>query len=605
MDPTYTSVGDLFVNKPMFFVPKYQRAYAWDSDSVDDFIKDLQTVFNKRKNGSPVTHFFGGVLSVEYSVQGAVRQHEYEIIDGQQRISTFTLLISCLVSRYKLLKEELEKNGGDPKNESYVSERISDLSARFLEFGQEVQRQRKTIEVLRMSKADSNFYRDLVRGKSPLKGRDSHRRMESAYFAINKSVGEMIDTSSVINQMDDLEIIQYTVDQDFTILHMVTKTRGDAFRLFQVINDRGTSLTEGDLLKSRTLELLETYTYEQEKAEEIWDDILADAPRDTANYLNWIYDSYKGKSMVKNSIFDQFLDAFFPQNNQEISQDDAQQILNSLEILLVDIKRCRKLADGEWLYPNSSSVQGWDRNRLSLLVKELGHTLAMPLLLAASDLKQKDFSEIVQMLERTFFRYKIICNQHANPLLAIYRSECLAIRRDSVQYNAMSLRTKLTELLKKKASDEDFKRQIQTLKYHESGGGSNKPLKYLLITIEYYYQWYKSGAKGKFKIDKTKIHDFAGTSIEHIYSKKMSSDSSHYSTAMEELKHSLGNLTILDPNQNSEIGNNGFSEKKKIFNESSILLTKESIGTQNDWSPKTIEAHRDLLTQIALAVFKP
>ncbi|MEO1401257.1 MAG: DUF262 domain-containing protein, partial [Cyanobacteria bacterium J06635_1] len=42
LNPVYAAVGTIFKNDPMFFIPKYQRAYAWDSDAVNDFIKDLK-----------------------------------------------------------------------------------------------------------------------------------------------------------------------------------------------------------------------------------------------------------------------------------------------------------------------------------------------------------------------------------------------------------------------------------------------------------------------------------------------------------------------------------------------------------------------------------
>jgi uncharacterized protein with ParB-like and HNH nuclease domain len=101
IEPTYTSVGSLFEYRPMFFIPKYQRAYAWSSESVEDFIKDLKNCFDRRKTNSPVNHFFGGVLCVRYPVAGTVNQHEYEIIDGQQRIATFSILVSCLINIYR------------------------------------------------------------------------------------------------------------------------------------------------------------------------------------------------------------------------------------------------------------------------------------------------------------------------------------------------------------------------------------------------------------------------------------------------------------------------------------------------------------------------
>ncbi len=76
LEPAYTTVGGLFKDKPMFFIPKYQRAYAWENESVTDFIKDLGNCFEKRKAKSPISHFFGGILSVESRVPGMAMQHE-------------------------------------------------------------------------------------------------------------------------------------------------------------------------------------------------------------------------------------------------------------------------------------------------------------------------------------------------------------------------------------------------------------------------------------------------------------------------------------------------------------------------------------------------
>ena len=133
IEPTSTSVGNLFAYKPMFFISKYQRAYAWGVESVEDFIKDLKNCFLRRKSNVPVNHFFGGILSVRHPVIGTVNQHEYEIIDGQQRIATFTLLVSCLIYIYKELMTEAQTMG-DTKNEYILEQRIKELSERFINF---------------------------------------------------------------------------------------------------------------------------------------------------------------------------------------------------------------------------------------------------------------------------------------------------------------------------------------------------------------------------------------------------------------------------------------------------------------------------------------
>jgi hypothetical protein len=56
------------------------------------------------------------------------------------------------------------------------------------------------------------------------------------------------------------------------------------------------------------------------------------------------------------------------------------------------------LEDGEWLYADRQPITGWEKSRLNLLLKELNHTSSIPLLLAASQLKPKNFSQIVQIL---------------------------------------------------------------------------------------------------------------------------------------------------------------------------------------------------------------
>ena len=60
--------------------------------------------------------------------------------------------------------------------------------------------------------------------------------------------------------------------EDFTVIHISTDSKTEAYRLFQVLNDRGISLTDGDLLRARTLELLDNGAFEtqQTTAETEW-----------------------------------------------------------------------------------------------------------------------------------------------------------------------------------------------------------------------------------------------------------------------------------------------------------------------------------------------
>lgn len=331
-----------------------------------------------------------------------------------------------MIKSYKTLESDA-KNSGDNNNLQIIQRRSKELFNRFIEFEQEIQRVVTPVEVLKLSKSDHSFYRDLIRGVNTPPLRNSHLKILAAYKDLDKKLQSIVEQGITIEEkIDDLEIVQKILDNDFTVLHMVTDKKEDAFRLFQVINDRGTNLTDGDLLRAKTLELLENFSQDQRIVEDLWDDILADSPSDTSDYLNWIYDSFQGNRPKQNAVFDMFLDKFFPEHKKhQLTSNDAEHIRNTIENIYKDILNCRKLVTGQWLYPDQQPINAWDRTRLNILLVELGHTLSIPLLLAASELDHKKFSEIVQMLERTFFRYKLICNEHITPLKTIYSQEAI------------------------------------------------------------------------------------------------------------------------------------------------------------------------------------
>jgi uncharacterized protein with ParB-like and HNH nuclease domain len=496
LDPIYNAVGSFFKNNPMFFIPKYQRAYAWDAEAISDFTRDLRNCYENRKNNTPRNHFFGGILSVSYSVPGVVDQREYEVIDGQQRIATFTLLMASVIKIYKELESEAEATN-DTDNRNIITSRIQTLTSRFIEFNQEVQRRIKRVEVLRMSKADNDFYRDLVRRMNPESRRDSHSKIEYSYSKIYTSLKDMIQAPNLIEKMDNLEVIQNVVDSDFTILHMITSTQDDAFRLFQVINDRGQGLTEGDLLRAKTLEKLEGFDQYQNSAEDLWIEILQDSPSETKNYLNWIFESSFGRRATQKRLFDEFLDKLFPQHkNTSISEQDAKEIYETIKSIHHKTLLCRQLVEGQWIYPEQQPITGWDRHCLVMLMRELKHDAAIPLFLCASQLDQRKFSKIVQIVDKSYFRYKILGGQRAEPLKRIYRNEAQNIKNNPESYDPNNLRNELRQLILEKVPDSVFRDNLESLHYRGSGSGSNKPLKYLLIMAEYFYAWFKSGANG-------------------------------------------------------------------------------------------------------------
>jgi uncharacterized protein with ParB-like and HNH nuclease domain len=599
VDPVHASVGNFFNNSPMFRVPKYQRSYAWEAPEIEDYLKDLESCFINQKNNTPINHFFGGMVSVEKAVSGVVKQHEYELVDGQQRFATFVLTIGAIISIYKEILLET-KAISDTVNEKIIQNRIDKLTERFIEFEQEVNRKSEFVEALVLSNADAQFFKDIIRESNPTPTRDSHFRIKYVFDSLILKINSLIDVSSITNKIDDLERFQIIIDNDFSIIHIVTYNAKEAYQLFQVLNDRGKSLTDGDLLRAKTLELLEGFTARQDSAENLWDKILIDSSKITDNYLRWIYSSRQGSRAGTNTLFDDFLDKFYSEHKSlPIDATKAEKILVTTRELNTEIEITRKISEGQWPFQSANPITAWDRNRLTLLVRELGFTVTIPILLASYKLGERKFSEIVQILEKFLFRYKTVSNEHIEAVVTIFHSQSVLIRANPVAYNIDTLKNALRVLLTSRVNDIQFRSSLDSMSYKEGGG--NKPLKYFLMTLEHYKRWYDGGATGTpICNDKTRVYDFSSTTIEHVYPRN--AHGTVINNTLEPFKNEIENLTFMGPTDNVAGGNDDFATKKPIFQASSVGLNTD-IGNLSQWSISELVARKNLLKNMACKIF--
>lgn len=601
INPTHAEFGAIFDGRSVFVVPKYQRGYAWGDEAITDFLDDLTACFDIREvDGRSREHFFGGVLSVRRQMQGVANESKFELVDGQQRVTTLTLLAAALCEHYQSLYNSLNVAGDEYRER--IELRRSRLKRCFIEYSQEVNREIRRVNVLTLSKNDEPFFRSMLANGGLRPSRNSHNKLVGAFARLRRYVSDLVATSELVEgKLDILERLQNVLLSDFSVLHMVTESRGDAYRLFQVINDRGVSLTDGDLLRARVLELLEDFDAEQDEVESMWDDILSDEPGVTFNYLHWIYESHAFSRARNSALADDFFVHFFPEVDYgRVTADHAIEILKAMRSIYNDILLCRKIIEGEWFFPEQRPVTPWERARLKTLVVDLGHTLCVPLLLAGSNLGHTDFRDIVLMLERGFFRFKVICGEHVTPLKSLYYAESRAIRTGGAAYDLDSLRTNLNALLNERAPINSFRDGLSSLTYQARSSG-NKPIKYLLATIESYYEWFEQGATGTPScIEGNRIYDFMATSIEHIYPRNAQADDRR--EGLEEFKNGIGNLTLLDPAPNSDSGNDPYAEKKAMYGRSSLHLNR-FVAQYDDWGIAQLEAYKDRLLSMASAIF--
>jgi uncharacterized protein with ParB-like and HNH nuclease domain len=88
-------MGEVFRNHYPFFVPKYQRGYAWETEEVADFINDVKALSARTRPRTP--HFMGGMVNVYIPAANSVSRR-HEVVDGQQRMATVSLAMSNIMS---------------------------------------------------------------------------------------------------------------------------------------------------------------------------------------------------------------------------------------------------------------------------------------------------------------------------------------------------------------------------------------------------------------------------------------------------------------------------------------------------------------------------
>ena len=222
IEPRYLSITRLFQEPFTFRVPKYQRNYAWSEEQIDDFLDDLTKCYNNAASGNRRHHFFGGVVSIAKSVPGSSRS-DCEIVDGQQRLATFIILMSRVIKLCEELSREAA-SASDQENETLATHRINRLKNIYLKFEDEINRRAVTLDKIELSSPDNQFFKDLLYGLSPTPSRDSHHRLKDAFTKLEDKLRVVNQKPSLGDKLDALKDIEDILAEDL-VIHISTDTR--------------------------------------------------------------------------------------------------------------------------------------------------------------------------------------------------------------------------------------------------------------------------------------------------------------------------------------------------------------------------------------------
>ena len=241
---TEKPLGKIFTSDYRFVIPSFQRAYTWQTENIAQLVTDLQDACH-----DPDTPYFLGSLILVHD-----GQTKYQVIDGQQRLISLSIIISVL--------RDLED---DPE----LVENLNDL---IVEPGDKL-RGIKAEPRLKLRERDTNFFRMYVQegdleGLFDLRDNDieSHAQRN---IAINTR--QVFDELAKMPTQDRRAFASYLVNE-VTLVIVTTDDLAGAHRIFDVMNMRGVPLTASDVFKARTI--AEISPAARNAYASRWDDIM-------------------------------------------------------------------------------------------------------------------------------------------------------------------------------------------------------------------------------------------------------------------------------------------------------------------------------------------
>lgn len=637
------SLQKLF-NETIFRIPDYQRGYSWSNQQLEEFWSDLTSLL-------PFQEHYTGMISLKKIepnsiINSADKWNEekwlvnsgfnvYEIVDGQQRLTTLIILINEIVSYCKEKNiEELNSTLLSEIVEKYLYKTKPNNIIRTYKFGYEE------------DNPSYQYFRHVILGEP------NNGTIEETFYTLNLYNAKKFFKNRIENYVE-----QYGVQKLEEIYRKITlqlkfnlydiKDDFNVYVAFETMNNRGKRLSYLELLKNRLIYLSTLFDNSEDEKNQVRVDIN-DTWREIYGYLgknknyplsddeflqnHWmIYFGYQTRKIQGNQTIPYYtylLNKYFIQQNidptnmyvpdltnltinteieeelekfeqEENAQDNVITNDKQINLTLVDIQK----------YVNSLKelIQYWynmyfpletyspEMKKYLFRLKELGHVNARPLitvLLSKSEISEEDKIKCLKYIERfNFLHYRL------NGYFSTYDNSVFYNLARDLYYSqitvsdVLSIITKIdymsdNNVIESSGVVDKFRKLFKRDGYYSWG-----TLKYLL----YVYDVNNTSTLSEQKLnpsDYFKQDPKDSYSVEHIYPQKAINEywEKRFNMYSEKerklLSSSLGNMLPLSKRINSKLQNNSFVDKKSRYTIGS--RSEQDVAKYEEWTPEII-----------------
>jgi uncharacterized protein with ParB-like and HNH nuclease domain len=572
-------------NNEQFFVPAYQRRYAWTEKQLGELFDDVNLL---REDD---THLLSTIVFLSETHTAGLNR--LEVVDGQQRLTSITILLKALKDKF------FEAGQADTAGEIQsflVSKGVDRVEKRKLLLGE----------------LDNPDYDKLFEGRD----RDE---------IINKRLVDAYDwfCDWLENDCDDLNIFYYKLINNIMVIRLDVGHAKDAYKLFETINNRGLKLSPTDIIKNFLLgnaSAIDEATLSQVR--DYWQDVIVNLDQiQTDDFFRQMFSGILARKVSVSKLIDEFKTYYvdYVKEGELISayhlyeEGDGEEDEESTEfearlsddispdepekISLVEF--AGKLKSASAVYSRIIN-EDFENPRINQSLRNLKRIKSFPSYIFLLNLFQRQLPdranlEILKDIE-TFMLRRHICEYRTGELDDIF-SKLVGVTDDGIE-------TQVKDFLNGYLPpDGEFEERLARYSFK----GNAERAKYMLECFEYH----EIEDQGEYV-----INGGADVHLEHVIpqtintqkSKREFGDWLSYLGDKASHKHGvyvdrIGNYTLLASKLNIKASNNPFIAKKNEYKKSNLTLSKSLASHYKDFKFKQVEDRSKKFAKLAVEIW--
>ncbi len=541
-------------------VPRYQREYVWGEGNVQRLLDDIFDLYDA--TGGDSEYFIGSIVTQQDE------DEQFDLIDGQQRITTLFVVLCAVRDRIRVLLAEVPPDLEAQIYSAYTNADTAETEYRFrvtLQYsdGQHL------LESLGKMVTEDELHR------IPRTTRSASNILD-AYELSNSWFCEHFKEDAVA-----LKRFWLYLTRKVKLIRVKTGTLSDALRVFETINDRGVGLDAMDLLKN--LLFIQASPAQYDSLRDKWETLarrLYSCEKPLRFLRYYLISDHAAQDLQANRVY------------EWINKQENAVVLGYRTDPLGFVDRLLEASEAYAAFTEGKTTSGaLNQNLVSLRILAGSARQQLILLLAGRHLSSDAFDRLCKAVEDLFFIF-IVTRTPKNVFETSFAKWAPMLRRvkstDELEAflveNVAPMKAQLAPVF-----DLSLRRlgEISLPKYRR---------KYLLAKIAQHInmQAYPGGVWDSLQTLMDRSYE-----VEHVLPlvpRADTIDAFDRPEQIEEFKHRLGNLTLVEKPINASIANAAFSAKRVEYAKSNLLLTASIAGNSLVGSNTTINAAQRRLT---------